>query len=71
MTKTVYGTIHGKTIELEEDLGVADGQKVEVQVRIPSAKNKLPGPPPGWQPGGSSPTAGLLAESWTDSGTIP
>jgi hypothetical protein len=24
MTKTLYGKIHGKTIELEEDLGVLD-----------------------------------------------
>ena len=30
MTKT----IDGKTIELDEDLGVAEGQEVEVQVRI-------------------------------------
>ncbi len=30
MTKT----IHGKTIELDEDLGVAEGQEVEGQVRI-------------------------------------
>jgi hypothetical protein len=32
MTKTVHGTVHGKFIELEEDLGVAEGQTVEVQV---------------------------------------
>ena len=34
MTKTLHGKVHGKTIELDEDLGVADGQKVEVQVKI-------------------------------------
>jgi hypothetical protein len=34
MTKTIHGTIHGKTIELDEDLGVADGQEVEVQVKV-------------------------------------
>ena len=34
MTKTIHGKIHGKTIELDEDLGVAEGQEVEVQVRI-------------------------------------
>ena len=34
MTKTIHGKIHGKTIELDEDLGVAEGQKVEVQVKI-------------------------------------
>jgi hypothetical protein len=34
MTKTINGKIHGKTIELDEDLGMADGQEVEVQVKI-------------------------------------
>jgi hypothetical protein len=34
MTKTIHGTVRGKTIELDEDLGVAEGQEVEVQVRI-------------------------------------
>ena len=33
MTKTFHGTVHGKTIELDEDLGVAEGQEVEVQVK--------------------------------------
>jgi hypothetical protein len=34
MIKTIHGRIHGKTIELDEDLGVAEGQEVEVQVTI-------------------------------------
>jgi hypothetical protein len=34
MTKTTHGKVHGKIIELDEDLGVAEGQEVEVQVRI-------------------------------------
>jgi hypothetical protein len=34
MTKTLHGRVHGKTIELDEDLGVADGQQVEVEIRI-------------------------------------
>jgi hypothetical protein len=34
MTKTIHGKVHGKTIELDEDLGVVDGQEVEVQVTI-------------------------------------
>jgi len=34
MVKTVHGIVHGKTIELDEDLGVAEGQEVEVQVTI-------------------------------------
>lgn len=39
MTKT----IHGRTIELDEDLGVAEGQEVEVQVRVVSKKSRKPG----------------------------
>jgi hypothetical protein len=38
MIRIVRGTVHGKTIQLEEDLGVAEGQEVKVQVDI--------GPPP-------------------------
>jgi hypothetical protein len=39
MTKTIHGKVHGKTIELDEELGVADGQEVEVQVKmIPPAR---------------------------------
>ncbi len=34
MTKTVHGVVHGKTIELDEDLGVSEGQEVEVQVKL-------------------------------------
>jgi hypothetical protein len=41
MTKTVHGRAHGRTIELEEDLGMPDGQEVEVQVKAVSP----PAPP--------------------------
>ena len=34
MTKSVLGTVHGKTIELTEELGMAEGQQVEVQVKV-------------------------------------
>lgn len=34
MTKTLHGTVHGRTIQLDEDPGVAEGQEVEVQVRV-------------------------------------
>ena len=34
MTRTLHGKVHGKTIELDEDLGVAEGQEVEVQVKL-------------------------------------
>ncbi len=35
--KNLHGTVHGKTIELDENPGLADGQSVEIQViAIPS-----------------------------------
>ena len=34
MTKIIYGVVHGKTIELDEDLGVAEGQTVSLQIKI-------------------------------------
>ena len=37
MTKTLHGKVHGKTIELDEDLGVAEGQAVEVKVKTASS----------------------------------
>jgi hypothetical protein len=65
MLKTVHGIVQGKTIELDEDLGVASGQEVEVQVRVISGKKSLPGPPPGWQPGSKKSVAGALADLCT------
>jgi hypothetical protein len=37
MTKTIHGKIRGKLIELAEDLGLAEGQEVEVSVRTLAA----------------------------------
>jgi hypothetical protein len=34
MTKTIRGKVHGRSIELSEDLGLAEGQPVEVQVKV-------------------------------------
>ncbi len=34
MTKTVHGVVHGSTIEFDEDLGVSEGQEVEVQIKL-------------------------------------
>ena len=34
MTKLLHGKVHGKTIELAEDLGLAEGQEVVIQVKI-------------------------------------
>ena len=44
MTKTLHGIVRGKTIELDEDLDVAEGQEVEVQVKIVHPTNP-PQPP--------------------------
>ena len=54
MTKTLHGIVHGRTIELDEDLGVAEGQPVEVQVKV--ARQTPP-----WD-GGILRTAGALAD---------
>jgi hypothetical protein len=43
MTKTIHGKVHGRMIELDEDLGVAEGQEVEVQVRVISKIARTPG----------------------------
>ena len=54
MTKLAQGTVHGKTIELTEDLGLAEGQQVEVQVTALPEK-------PQWGDGIRR-TAGALAD---------
>ena len=41
MTRTIHGKVHGRTIELDEDPGVAEGQEVEVQVRIRSVAPEM------------------------------
>ena len=62
MVKIVKGVVHGRTIELEHDLGFEDGKTVEIIVR----SRTLPGPPPGWAPGVTETAAGMLAEVWTE-----
>ncbi len=37
---SIHGIIHGRTIELTEDPGIADGQQVQVEVRALSATSK-------------------------------
>jgi hypothetical protein len=78
MTKVLRGVVHGKIIEITEDLGMLDGQAVDLIV-MPSdpingptmgagaqtSPKTLPGPPPGWRPGASPTSAGLLAQEWT------
>ena len=79
MTQLIHGIVHGKTIELNEDLGLSDGQSVDLVVMPPGlpktlpeatrsegSPKKLPGPPIEWKSSDTSPTAGLLAEEWTE-----
>jgi hypothetical protein len=40
MTKTVQGRVRGKFIELDEDPGVAEGQAVEIQMKIMATPRK-------------------------------
>lgn len=57
MTKTIHGIVHGKTIELDEDPGVAEGQQVEVTIKTVAAKQA-------WGEGLRR-CAGALANEWT------
>jgi hypothetical protein len=44
MTKVIHGKVHGRTIELSEDPGLAEGQEVEVSVRtVPNGQARKPG----------------------------
>ena len=41
MNKVLHGKVNGRTIEFSENLGLSDGQEVEVQVRaLPKAAPK-------------------------------
>ena len=62
MNKVMLGTVHGRTIELDADPGIADGRKVEVLLRV----KQPPGPPPGWKPGGQKTAAGMMADHWSE-----
>jgi hypothetical protein len=56
MTRVLHGIVHGRTIALEDDLGLAEGQVVELTIR------KIV-PPTGRQPGeGLLRTEGALAD---------
>ena len=62
MFKIPRGVIHGRTTELEAEPGIEDGRRVEVIVR----SKTLPGPPPGWRPGGTETAAGMMSERRTE-----
>lgn len=58
MIKPVHGIVRGKYIELTEELGVAEGQQVEVQVTVITTS-------PRWGEGLQR-CAGALADEWTE-----
>jgi len=58
MTKLIHGVVHGKIIELKEDIGLADGQEIEMTVRIVHSKGK-------WGEGILR-SAGAMAAHWTE-----
>jgi hypothetical protein len=44
MTRIIHGKVHGRTIELAEDLGLAEGQEVEVSIQtVPASSARKPG----------------------------
>jgi hypothetical protein len=58
MSQVLQGIVHGKTIELAEEPGVADGEQVEVSVKVVSPKGS-------WGEGLRR-CAGALAREWTE-----
>lgn len=54
MNRIMRGVIHGRTIQLDHDIGLEDGQTVEVVVRTKSL------------PGTSQTAAGMMAPFWSD-----
>ncbi len=58
MIRTLRGVIHGRTVELTEDLGVPDGEKVEITIKTVAS-------PKPWG-GGLRRCAGAFAADWTE-----
>jgi hypothetical protein len=58
MNKRIHGKVHGRTVDLDEDPGLPDGQ--EVQVALEPVQPQRP-----WGEGIRR-SAGALADSWTD-----
>ena len=40
MIKRIHGIVYGKTIRIEEDLGLEDGAKVDMMVEVTEAESK-------------------------------
>lgn len=54
-SRTIHGKVHGRTIELDEDPGVEEGQEVEIQITVVSKPARKTGE-------GFLRTAGALAD---------
>ncbi len=59
MVKKIHGTVHGTAIELDEAVGLRDGERVEVTVASLQTRS------PAWGEGLKR-CAGALAASWTE-----
>lgn len=59
MIRRIRGVVHGKTIEVEEDLGLSDGDEVEMTIDCPEATLAKWGE-------GLRRCAGALADDWSD-----
>ncbi len=62
--KHTRGVIHGRTIELSEDLGLTEGQEVEVRVEVVPVPRTIPNPRPWGE--GLRRCAGALVADWTE-----
>ncbi len=59
MIRRVHGIVHGKTIEIEEELGLSDGDKVSIVIEGPQSSQDKWGE-------GLRRCAGALADDWTE-----
>lgn len=59
MIRRVNGIVHGKTIEIEEELGLSDGDKVRIVIEGPEPAHVRSGE-------GLRRCAGALADDWTE-----
>jgi hypothetical protein len=59
MIRRVHGTVYGKTIEIDEDLGLSDGDKVSITIESSQSIQDKWGE-------GLRRCAGALADDWTE-----
>lgn len=64
--KLARGVVHGRTIELSEDLGLAEGQEIEVRVEVVPSPRITPTPRLWGE--GLRRCAGAFTADWTEEG---